>query len=93
MGDEADGIAQVRTMFPRFVFDAEKCYEGLQALAAYRRDWNEQRKDWSDHPRHDFASHGADSLRTFCMGYGEDTPAVQVPAQWYHPGKGLWGRR
>jgi hypothetical protein len=92
-GDVADGIAQVRTMFPRFVFDSEKCYEGLQALGAYRRDWNEQRKDWSDHPRHDFASHGADALRTFAMGYGEDTPAVQVPQTFYHPGKGLWGRR
>lgn len=92
-GDVADGIAHVRTMFPRFVFDSEKCYEGLQALAAYRREWNEQRKDWSDHPRHDFASHAADSLRTFAMGYGEDTPAVQVPQTFYHPGRGLWGRR
>jgi hypothetical protein len=92
-GDIADGIAQVRTMFPRFLFDAEKCYEGLQALAAYRREWNEQRKDWSDHPRHDFSSHAADSLRTFAMGYGEDTPAVKVPEQFYHPGRNLWGRR
>ena len=31
----------VRTMFPRFLFDSEKCYEGLEALKAYRRAWNE----------------------------------------------------
>ena len=49
-GDIADGIAQVRTMFPRFLFDQEKCYEGLEALKAYRREWNETRKDWVDHP-------------------------------------------
>jgi phage terminase large subunit len=92
-GNVADGIAQVRTMFPRFVFDEEKCYEGLTALKAYRREWNEVRKDWSDHPLHDWSSHAADSLRTFAVGYQDDTPAVQMPAQYYHPGRGLWGRR
>ena len=93
-GDIADGIAQVRTMFPRFLFDSEKCYEGLEALKAYRREWSETRKDWLDHPLHNYASHAADSLRTFAMGYGEDTPpAVPMPEQFYHPGRGLWGRR
>ena len=27
-GDVADGIQAVRSLFPRFLFDAEKCYEG-----------------------------------------------------------------
>jgi phage terminase large subunit len=80
-GNIGDGIAQVRTMFPRFLFDAEKCYEGLEALKAYRREWSETRKDWLDHPRHDFASHAADALRTFAMGYAEQ-PTLQL----YTPG-------
>lgn len=92
-GSIADGIQAVRTLFPRFVFDSETCHDGLQALGAYRREWNESRKTWGEHPLHDWASHGADALRTFAMGYGEDTPAVQVPTQYYHPGRGLWGRR
>ena len=92
-GDVADGIAQVRTMFPRFVFDQDKCYAGLQALGAYRRAWNETQKTWAEHPLHDWASHGADALRTFAMGYGDDTPAVQVPTSFYHPGRNLWNRR
>jgi hypothetical protein len=78
-GDIADGIAQVRTMFPRFLFDAEKCYEGLEALKAYRREWSETRKDWLDHPLHNYASHAADSLRTFAMGYQETTPLLGPP--------------
>lgn len=92
-GDVADGIQAVRSMFPRFVFDSEKCYEGLEALKAYRRAWNETRKDWENHPHHDFSSHAADSLRTFAMGYGEAPPAVQMPTIFYHPGRHLWNRR
>ena len=92
-GDIGDGIAAVRNMFPRFVFDADKCHEGLESLKSYRRDWNESTKTWSDRPRHDWASHGSDALRCFAVGYHEDTPAIQVPSSFYHPGRGLWGRR
>ena len=92
-GDVADGIQAVRSMMPRFLFDAEKCYEGIEALKAYRRAWNETQKTWAEHPQHDWSSHAADALRTFAMGYGEDTPAAQVPTTFYHPGRGLWGRR
>lgn len=92
-GDPADRIQAIRSMFPRFVFDAEKCHEGIESLKAYRRDWNESTKTWADRPRHDWASHGADALGCFAVGYGEDTPTVQVPSSFYHPGRGLWGKR
>jgi len=78
-GDVADGIQAVRTLFPRFVFDSEKCYEGLECLKAYRREWSETRKAWMEHPLHDFSSHAADALRTFASAYQEDTPAVVMP--------------
>jgi len=78
-GDVADGIQAVRTLFPRFVFDSEKCYEGLECLKAYRREWSETRKAWMEHPLHDFSSHAADALRTFARAYQEDTPAVVMP--------------
>ena len=92
-GDVADGIQAVRSLFPRFVFDSEKCYDGIEALKAYRREWSETRKTWGEHPLHDWSSHAADALRTFASAYQEDTPAVQVPSNFYHPGRGLWGRR
>jgi phage terminase large subunit len=81
-GDVADGIQAVRTLFPRFVFDSEKCYEGIECLKAYRREWSETRKAWLEHPLHDFASHAADALRTFAMGYQEqDTITVHSPTR------------
>jgi hypothetical protein len=92
-GSVADGINAVRQLFPRFMFDEDKCYAGLESLKAYRREWSEQRKTWGEHPLHDWSSHGADALRTFCSNYAEDTPAVKIPETFWHPGKGLWGRR
>ena len=80
-GDIADGIAAVRNMFPRFVFDADKCYPGIEALKAYRRAWNEAQKTWAERPEHSWASHAADALRTFAMGYAEQ-PALHL----YTPG-------
>lgn len=77
-GSIADGIAAVRTLFPRFLFDAEKCHEGLLALAAYRRAWNESRKDWDSHPFHDFSSHAADSLRSFAVGYQDPREPIRT---------------
>ena len=60
--DKASSINGVRQMLPKAVFDAEKCAEGLKALRAYRREWDEQRGTWRDEPRHDWASHPADAL-------------------------------
>ena len=70
-GNTADGIAAVRTMFPRFLFDEDRCYSGIEALKSYRREWNEQRKTWGDKPLHDWSSHAADALRCFAVGYKE----------------------
>jgi hypothetical protein len=54
-----DGIAAVRVILPSCEFDAGPCAEGLKALRAYRREWNEEYSTWRDKPRHDWASHGA----------------------------------
>jgi hypothetical protein len=94
----ADGVQAVRTLFPRFMFDKEKCHEGLLALAAYRREWSETRKTFLDHPMHDWSSHAADSLRTFCIMY-QDQETVQLPTFTRDPGaiprgvrQGFWFR-
>lgn len=78
-GDIGDGIQAVRTMFPRFIFDKDRCHEGIEALKAYRREWNEQTRTWSERPRHDWSSHAADALRCFAVGYHEDAPAIVMP--------------
>jgi len=66
-----DGINGVRMSFSRMEFDENGCAEGLKALRAYRREWDEDRGCWKDKPRHDWASHGADALRYGVMAAGE----------------------
>jgi phage terminase large subunit len=64
----ADGINAVRTILPRCWFDAQKCAKGIDALKAYRREWDEQRKTFHDRPVHDWASHAADAFRYLALG-------------------------
>jgi hypothetical protein len=74
----ANQIQAVRTLLSRFRIDTSQCHAGLEALKAYRREWDEQHRTWKDHPVHDWASHGAAALATFCVGYAETrTPRAQ----------------
>lgn len=57
------GINAARTFFPNCRFDAEKCSEGLTALAHYQ--WGPVNKDGvtKRDPLHNWASHAADAFR------------------------------
>lgn len=67
--DVEDGINAVRSMFSQFWFDAEKCHRGINALKNYRKEWDEKNKTFKNNPKHDWASHGADAIRTFAVNY------------------------
>src|SRR5262249_45744117 len=43
-----DGIAAARVLLPNCEFDAGPCAEGLKALRAYRKEWDEERGTWRD---------------------------------------------
>jgi hypothetical protein len=75
----ADGINAVRTILPRCWFDAEKCSKGIDALKAYRREYDEDRKAFHDRPVHDWASHPADAFRYLALGI-DFLPAAQRQA-------------
>lgn len=64
----SDGINAVRTILPRCWFDAKRCAPGIDALKAYRREWDEKRKVFHDRPVHDWASHPADAFRYLALG-------------------------
>lgn len=74
----ADGINAVRLILPRAWFDAEKCAQGIKALRNYRREWNPAGETWRVNPRHDWSSHGADSMRYMALG-ARDTLAPAQP--------------
>jgi hypothetical protein len=65
--DIQDGINAVRQILPRCWFDKDKCYDGIEALRAYKRKWNEITKAFSNKPDHDWSSHGCDAFRQFAL--------------------------
>lgn len=58
------GIQSTRVMIPKMLFDAKKCERGIHALTMYKYEYDMEKKILSTKPVHDWASHGADALRT-----------------------------
>jgi hypothetical protein len=76
-----DGINAVRRMLTTTLIDPARCERGLKCLRNYRKEWDEDRATFRDRPFHNWASHGADSLRNFAQGFVE--PAVTVSRRPY----------
>jgi phage terminase large subunit len=74
-----DGINAARVTMGSAWFDADKCYDGLEALRAYRADYDEKRKVFTDKPRHDWSSHSADAFRYLAMAWREMQPEKPAP--------------
>jgi hypothetical protein len=65
--DVADGIEAVRTALPRCWFDRERCFNGIEALRAYRTEFDDKRRIFKANPLHDWCSDHADSMRYFMI--------------------------
>jgi phage terminase large subunit len=74
-----DGINATRITIGSAWFDAAKCYDGLEALRAYRADYDEKAKVFHDRPRHDWSSHGADAARYMALAWREMQPEKPKP--------------
>jgi phage terminase large subunit len=69
-----DQISVVRQMLPRCWFDKDMCKNGIEALRQYRSEWDELKGVGRlGSPRHDWSSHGADSMR-----YLANTPISSI---------------
>lgn len=82
------GIHRVRQILPRCWFDKERCALGLEALRSYRKDEDphrstDTRKFFRPTPRHDWASHGADALRTGAMASHDPRNTTRDPRRRY----------
>jgi hypothetical protein len=71
-----DGIQATRMMMPRAWFDKERCYDGIEALKQYQREWDDDKKMFRDKPRHDWTSHAADSMRYAAINWKEEVKPV-----------------
>ena len=79
VADLRQGIEATRRMLPECEFDEAGCVDGLIALDNYSRDWNEDMGSWSDRPRHDQYSHGADAMRQFAQHYSAEAANFSRP--------------
>lgn len=76
-----DGINAARLMIPRCYFDKDKTHVGVEMLRQYRQEWDEKRKVFRDHPKHDFTSHSADAFRYLAIGLENRQTTVKAPQQ------------
>ena len=65
-----DGIEIVRKTLTQCYFDKNKTYQGVEALKAYQKKWDEKNQCFRNKPLHNFASHSADAFRTGIVGGG-----------------------
>lgn len=73
-----DGIQATREMLKRSYFDLE-CEDGLEALAQYQREWDDNKKCFRESPKHDWTSHIADSMRMAAVAYREEAKTQPKP--------------
>ena len=67
--DHQDGIQAARATFPYCYFHAERCKDGVEALRNYHREWDEEKRKFSDNPVHDWSSHAASAFRTLSLSW------------------------
>ena len=69
IGGLETGIQATRAVIPSVRFDSDTCAQGVNCLENYSREFNQITKSFNPKPKHDWASHGADSFRTFGVTY------------------------
>ena len=72
MGPVGEGLKEghhaMRQLLPKCWFDATKCEDGIEALKAYKREYDDVKQVFSDTPVKDWAKHYADSFRVAAWG-------------------------
>lgn len=62
-----DGIEAVRVAFSRMSIDRNKCAKLIKALETYHREWDDDKKKYSDTMVHDWSSDYGDAVRYMCL--------------------------
>jgi hypothetical protein len=61
-------------------FDAARCAKGLEALREYKAEWDDDLRTFKKTPKHDWASHAADSWRYLSMAWRQPFAAEDEKA-------------
>lgn len=63
------GIDEVRMMLNSTWIDESGCTKTIEALQAYRKEFDEELGIWKSKPVHDWSSHPADAVRLLALSY------------------------
>lgn len=85
-GDVDRGIEAVRNLIPKMWFAKDRCERGIECLRQYRHEWDDRNMTWKGRPLHDWASHGADALRTYATGFRGQSSDWSKPMKRNMPG-------
>lgn len=66
----------VRAILSRCRFDIDNSKQWIRCLENYKKDWDDVKKVFREEHRHDWASHGADSFRSFAVS---DKKEIEKP--------------
>lgn len=79
IADKWEAVKIGRRKFAQVAFDEAGCKTGLTRLKAYRKEWDERRSVWKDHPHHGPESNGADAYLTFAQSNHSSPAAPLIP--------------
>lgn len=71
---EQDGIEASRAFFPKVYIDEVRCQSLVRCLDSYRKEWDDKRGVFKDHPLHDWSSHGYKAFESAAI---RPTPVAQ----------------
>ena len=72
------GIDAARMILKQVTINQSTCFQGIEALRAYRRQWNEKTQQFSNAPLHDWASNGSDAFRYFALVTETEHTEVEI---------------
>lgn len=70
--DLADGISAVRKLLPSLWIHEKFCERFIEALGAYRYEWDDVKQCFADKPEHDWTSHPMDMVRYYAVSCRDD---------------------
>jgi hypothetical protein len=76
--DPIERVNATRILLPKCIFDRDKCVRGIEALKAYRREWDEKMKTYKSRPCHDWSSHSADAFGEYAIGFRAKVEQMQT---------------
>lgn len=76
-----DGIEAARVLLPKVYFDHTKTKQGYECLRNYEKEYDTKNKVFSNSPKHNWASNGADAFRYFAMDAKPDIDSKSLPRQ------------